>query len=70
MTNDQMREHSAWRALVAALLDAKAVTDDDCNAPTTDDSTPGRRLFQAIREWADDVVAYRCKAGREGCRDR
>lgn len=68
MTNEQMSEHSAWRGLVAVLNDAGAVTPEDCRASTLDDSTPGRRVFQAIRVWADDQVIERCKAGRDGCR--
>lgn len=69
MTNDQMREYAGWRNLVAALQDAGAVTPEDCQAAQGDDSTPGRRLFQAIRTWADDVVAQRCEDGPEGCKN-
>lgn len=61
-------EWSAWGSLCEALKDAGAVTEADLTARATDDSTPGCRLFQKIRGWGDDLVAMRCKEGRDGCR--
>jgi len=83
MTNEQTATYAGWRNVVVAMYDAKAVTDMDfllaagdwdnaahaagVQRPTNTD-TPGRRLIEAIRVYADDVVAARCKQGPEGCR--
>jgi len=65
---------TAMRNLVAALYDAKAVTENDIRPDALESlglmrtDTPGRRLLQAIQEYTDDQVAARCKRGPEGCR--
>lgn len=56
--DDQIRraivrnEHTAWLALVAELRATGPVTEADCRASAhAPPTTPGTRLFAAIRKW-------------------
>ena len=45
-------EHDAWRRVIALLLEMGAVTKEDCEElVSTPPTTPGMRLFFALREW-------------------
>jgi len=68
MTNAWMSKGTAGRNLMAALEDAGIFPDRDLAEEETVTTTPIVRLLKAIREWADDQVAARCKQGPEGCR--
>ena len=52
----QHQEYDDWRKVVAAMKEANAVTPEDCEARSTDDSTPGRRLFRAITAWGESLA--------------
>jgi hypothetical protein len=68
---------TARRNLVAALLDAKAVTEEDLDSSAASwggremTKTPGTRLLKAIEVFAADWVEASCKeAASGGCRKK
>lgn len=53
MNNDLARiEWEAWQVVCKALLEAKAITEEDLKRSKLDVSTPGTRLMKDIRNWA------------------
>lgn len=73
MPNDNaslFRAASAWRAVVALYAaEAEDAVSDDAETPSlVARQTISHALREALNVWADDVVAARCKAGRDGCR--
>jgi len=51
MTTVAERELRAWHEVCRQLVGLGAVTAEDLKSATADDSSPGKRLFQAIRLW-------------------
>ena len=49
----QQMEWDAWREIVRILKSQNAVTKEDLNSFITEEGTPGRLLFRALRNWGD-----------------
>jgi hypothetical protein len=59
------KEYDLWLTLNRLLISGGAVTQTDSESRAETRETPGQRLYAAIREWGDALVALRIADLRE-----